>query len=251
MTGRVRVLTGVLVIVVPLLFNLFFFLLQATFSYPDILRDPAAEILRRFEAGGPSLIALWYGFALTPALFIPTAVLFRRVFPEGPALLDLATPLAVVAGLVQVLGLVRRPFLVPSLAQAYLDPGSSEATRDAVVTVFAAFHQYAGVAVGEQLGYLFTALWTLVIAGAMLSAPLFRPWLGWVGMVAALGVLAGLLEPFGIEFAGTINAAAYIVWSMWLIVAGVFLLRAASSGVTPVPATVVGGVGLTAGMKQG
>jgi hypothetical protein len=136
----------------------------------------------------------------------------------------------------QVLGLLRWPFLVPGLAQAYLDPAASDATRDAVLVVFSAFHQYAGVAVGEHLGYLATGAWTLVIAGAMLAGAPFRTWLGWVGIVAALGILAGLLEPAGFALGGPINAFAYILWSLWLIATAIFLLRApASAAITVLP----------------
>lgn len=226
MTTRSRTLTAALLILVPVLFNVFFFLLQSTFGYPDILREPADTILSQFAAGGTSLLVIWYGFALTPALFIPAAILLRRAFPGDSPLLALATPFAIVAGIAQVLGLLRWPFLVPGLAQAYLDPNASEATRDAVLVVFSAFHQYAGVAVGEHLGYLATGAWTLVIAGAMLAGSPFRTWLGWVGIVAALGILAGLLEPAGFALGGTINAFAYILWSLWLIATAVVLLRA-------------------------
>ncbi|MDQ2655167.1 MAG: DUF4386 domain-containing protein [Chloroflexota bacterium] len=225
MTTRSRAVTAALLIIVPVLFNVFFFLLQSTFGYPDILREPADSILRQFAAGGTSLLAIWYGFALTPALFIPAAVLLRRAFPGDSPLLALATPFAIVAGVAQVLGLLRWPFLVPGLAQAYLDPAASDATREAVLVVFSAFHQYAGVAVGEHLGYLATGAWTLVIAGAMLAGAPFRSWLGWVGIVAALGILAGLLEPAGFALGGTINAFAYILWSLWLIATAVCLLR--------------------------
>jgi hypothetical protein len=225
MTARSRSITAALLIVVPVLFNVFFFLLQSTFGYPDILREPAAEILTQFAAGGTSLIAIWYVFALTPALFIPAAILLRRAFPRDTALLALATPFAIVAGVAQVLGLLRWPFLVPGLAQAYLDPNVSEATRDGVLVVFSAFHQYAGVAVGEHLGYLATGAWTLVIAGSTLAGAPFRTWLGWVGIVSALGILAGMLEPAGFALGGTINAFAYILWSLWLIATAVVLLR--------------------------
>ena len=68
---------------------------------------------------------------------------------------------------------------------------ASDATREAVLVVFSAFHQYAGVAVGEHLGYLATGAWTLVIATSMLAGAPFRSWLGWVGIVSALGILAG------------------------------------------------------------
>ncbi len=225
MSNRTRVLTATLLIMVPVLFMLFYGLLTMTFDYPGILREPAGEILRRFAAGGPSLVLLWYGFALTPALFIPAAILLRRAFPATTPLLDLAVPLGVLAGLVQVLGLIRWPFLVPELARTFLDPAASEATQAAALIVFGAFHQYAGVAIGEHLGYLFTGVWTLVIAGAMLKSPLFRPWLGWAGIVSALGILVGLLEPTGIALAGTINAVAYLAWSLWLVAIGVSLLR--------------------------
>jgi Domain of unknown function (DUF4386) len=218
-------LTATLLIAVPVLFMFFYGLLTMTFDYPGILREPAGEILRRFAAGGPSLVLLWYGFALTPALFIPAAILLRRAFPTTTPLLDLAVPLGVLAGIVQVFGLIRWPFLVPELARTFLDPASGEATQAAALTVFGAFHQYAGVAIGEHLGYLFTGAWTLVIAGAMLTSPVFRPWLGWVGIVTALGILVGLLEPAGIALAGTINAVAYLAWSLWLVVTGISLLR--------------------------
>jgi hypothetical protein len=226
MTDRARMLTATLLIAVPVLFMLFYGLLTMTFDYPGILREPAGEILRRFAAGGPTLVLLWYGFAMTPALFIPAAILLRRAFPATTPLLDLAVPLGVLAGVVQVFGLIRWPFLVPDLARTFLDPAASEATQAAALTVFGAFHQYAGVAIGEHLGYLFTGAWTLVIAGAMLKSPVFRPWLGWTGIVSALGILVGLLEPAGFALAGTINAVAYLAWSLWLVATGVSLLRA-------------------------
>ena len=159
-----------------------------------------------------------------------------RAFPAAP-LLDLAVPLGVLAGSVQVLGLVRWPFLVPELARAFLDPAAGEATQAAALAVFGAFHQYAGVAVGEHLGYLFTGAWTLVVAAAMLGAAGFRPWLGWAGIASALGILVGLLEPAGVALAGTINAVAYLAWSLWLVGIGVSLLRARSL-VAGSPATV-------------
>jgi hypothetical protein len=237
MTHRVRVLTAGLLIAVPVLFMLFYGLLAMTFDYPGVLREPAGEVLRRFAAGGPSLVLLWYGFALTPALFIPATILLRRAFSASSPLLDLAVPLGVLAGLTQVLGLIRWPFLVPELARTFLDPAAGESTQAAALTVFGAFHQYAGVAIGEHLGYLFTGAWTIVIAAAMLTAPVFRPWLGWAGIVSAVGILVGLLEPAGIALAGNINAVAYAAWSIWLVGVGVSLLWAQPK-VVETPATL-------------
>lgn len=65
-----RIPTAALLIALPVLFTLFYTLLQVTFDYPGILRQPAPEVLRQFHAGGPTLVAMWYGFALTPLLFL-------------------------------------------------------------------------------------------------------------------------------------------------------------------------------------
>src|ERR671916_2087106 len=120
-----RLLTGVLLILTPVAFNVFFTLLSVTFEYPDILREPTGYVLRHFDAGGGELVAIWYGFMLTAVLFVPLAVLVHKALArEDTPYMAIATAFGVVAGVVQFLGLVRWPFLVPYLADTYLDPAS-------------------------------------------------------------------------------------------------------------------------------
>jgi hypothetical protein len=227
--GRV---TGLLLIFMPIAFNLFFFLLGRRFDYPNILRQPTEEILRRFQAGGTALKLTWHGFFLTAVAFVPLVILMGQVLAEdGLAVVPLATAFGVLAGAVQALGLIRWPYLVPYLARTYLDPSSSEATRDAVGVVFQAFHRYAGVAVGEHLGYLFTGLWTLLVGVAMIQGDVFPTWLGWIGVMLGLALIVGSAEfagPFeerGWGFAGMLVPIVYIVWSLWLVAAGITLVR--------------------------
>jgi hypothetical protein len=223
---QVRRLAGLLLILVPVAFTICFTLLQMLFEYPDILRQSTADVLTKFQAGGTRLIAVWYVLTLTAVLFIPVVVLVHRVLAaqEATVTLWIATVFGVVAGLAQTLGFLRWPFLVPHLAEAYLAPGASEAQRAVATLVFEAFHRYAGMAVGEHLGYLSTSVWTFLIALLMLRAPLFGRWLGASGMVLAVGVATGLLEPAGWELAGTINALSYLAWALWLIVVGIVLV---------------------------
>ena len=221
---NVRIAVAVLLIALPVAFNMIFLLLQKAFGYPDILRKPTGDILARFAAGGPRLIGLWYAFTLTALLFIPAAVLLPRLLAaDNPAWFALAAALGVLAGLVQVLGLLRWPFLVPYLAKTYTQPDASPASRQAVEVVFQAFHQYLGVAVGEHLGYLFTGLWTALVAYRLIAYSAV-PWFGWLGLVCAAGILVGMLEPAGFKRAGSINAIAYILWSLWLVALGVIIL---------------------------
>ena len=74
---------------------------------------------------------------------VPLVVLLSATVSAGAALLSLATTFGVLAAVVQFLGLMRWPFLVPLLARSD-DPAAG--------LVFEAFYRYLGVAVGEHLG---------------------------------------------------------------------------------------------------
>jgi hypothetical protein len=58
-----RKLTGIFFIVGAVLVNVPYTLLFVNFDYPDILRQPSAEILTKFHTGGDSLIYSWLAFA--------------------------------------------------------------------------------------------------------------------------------------------------------------------------------------------
>jgi hypothetical protein len=148
---------GLVLILLPIAFNVAFGLLSARFDYPDVLRKPTHEVLARFREGGRSLVLLWWAFALTALALAPAVVLLSDAIGDADStLLAVATVTGVLAALVQLLGLIRWPFLVPYLARVAAEPGASEARQEAVDIVFQAFNRYLGVAVGEHLGYLLT-----------------------------------------------------------------------------------------------
>lgn len=94
------------------------------------------------------------------------------------------------------------------------------------MVIFEAFNRYAGVAVGENLGYLFTAFWTVLVATAMFGSALpLGKWLGLLGMVSAAAILVGTLEPAGFEPVADIVVIGYILWSVWLALFGAVVLR--------------------------
>ena len=159
---------AVLLIAAPLWFNATIAVLGKRFGYPDILRRPTEEILERFWAGGPVLIMLWWAFMLSGLLLIGVAVLLSQALGFG-GVLPLAATIGVIAGLVQMLGLLRWVFLVPSLARIHEDPQASPAQREATLAIFRAFHQYLGVGDASYLGYLLTGLWSILIGIASCS----------------------------------------------------------------------------------
>lgn len=228
-----RQITGVIAVIVPIVFNIAFFELGRTFDYPAILRRPADDILRRFAAGGSALLLRWHVLFLSALAMVPVVVLFAVVLDAGPALTWLSLVVGVVAALVQAIGLARWPFAVPELARRYVaagDGSDGEATRRSVEVTFAVLHRYLGVGIGEHLGYMATGAWTLLVSASIVGGGVLPAWLAIAGLVIGISLLVGTLEFVGPNEregwapAGTIVPIAYIAWSIWLILIGVFLL---------------------------
>jgi hypothetical protein len=163
---------------------------------------------------------------------LPLVALLAVVHDAPPVLTVLSIVIGASAALVQALGLVRWPFVVPELARRYVtaEGEDAEATRRAIELVFATLHRLLGVGIGEHLGYLLTGLWTLLVGASILPTTLLPSWLGMVGLPIGVALLIGTLEFVGPNekdgwpLAGTIVPVGYIAWSLWLIALGVFLL---------------------------
>jgi Domain of unknown function (DUF4386) len=223
---------ALLLIAVPIAFNLAFFELGRAFDYPNILRREPDEILRRFAAGGAGLILRWEALLLSALAMLPLVALLAVALGASPALTATSIVVGAAAALVQVLGLARWPFAVPELARRYVaaEGPNGATTRRSIELVFATLHRFLGVGVGEHLGYLLTGLWTLLVALSILSTAVVPGWLGLVGIPTGAALLIGMLEfvgpneERGWRLAGTIVPIAYIAWSLWLVALGIALL---------------------------
>lgn len=217
-----RLVTGGLLVAVPLIFTAGFTGLQMTFDYPGILRHPAGEVLTRFASGGSDLHAYWYLMFIAGVLLIPTAIGFAVLnWKDVPFAAALAGGFGAIAGLVQAMGLLRWTVLVPSLAATYTAPGATDLDKALAASAFDSANAYLGVGVGEHMGYLFTALFTVMVALIVVKR---WPVMAWLGAVGAVGVAFGMLEPFGVPLGATINAIAFTGWSVWALVLGVLIL---------------------------
>lgn len=213
-------LTGAALIGLALAFNLPFARLAQIFDYPAILRRPAAEILAAFASGGPSLILTWYAFALAALLFLPVGM--AHAMGAGrigrfPALAVAAAVAGALAGLVQAMGLLRWVMVVPGLVGA-----------EGAETSFAMIHAFAGVALGEHLGQLLTALHVGLIAAMQLKeGRRITAALGSVTTaVLTLGAYEGVALAIGADGAalGLAAVTGYLALTLWLILSGLGLI---------------------------
>ena len=226
-----RKLAGIFFIVGALLVNIPYTLLIMNFDYPDILRQPTAEILTKFQAGGDTLIYTWLAFAWVGLPMLFGAIMLKQILADEHApFLETATTLGVIGFIVQVVGLLRWVFVVPALARLYTDPAADSATQAAVAAVFTAVHQYGGVILGEHMGQFLIILWMSMISGIMYKSKMFSKWiavLGWVAsaiyILAQTELLATAIPTVPvIDWAGLVGS---LLWLVWMIVMGVYLVK--------------------------
>lgn len=173
-----------------------------------------------------------------------TVLLQKVLGREDTPYLAAATLMGVLSGVLQSVGLMRWVFVIPFLANLYVAPAASVATREAVAVVYQAVHQYGGVAIGEQIGQTLLAFWTLGVGVAMLKSPFFKPWVGWLGLVTVPFWILGQSELLATVIPSTpkweVAPVGFIIWEIWLVITGIFLLRAANRRVALNPESVQG-----------
>ncbi|MBU6393652.1 MAG: DUF4386 family protein [Sphingomonadales bacterium] len=219
-----RLLGGSAAIALGIGFNIPYAVLAAIFEYPQILHRPADEILTRFAAGGAPLIIAWYGFMLAALALVPVATALAITpgrLRTMPALALGAALSGALAGLAQAIGLARWVFVVPILA---LEPGSSAGQAH-----LALLNAYGGVAVGENLGQLLTALFVGQMAEIQRQEEARRT--AALGAATAMCIAIGTGEGpaivlgIGGQSFGAMTIAGFAALSLWLLATGWLAIR--------------------------
>jgi hypothetical protein len=125
---------------------------------------------------------------------------------------------------VQVIGLSRWFVIVPGLAAKATDAAATAAQRTEAASTFETAHRVLGSFVGETLGYSLTAAWTVAVlmaAGSLLGGRWFKV----LGLASATLIFLGVFIPLGLPGADQANFVGYIIWSVWVLILAVKLLR--------------------------
>jgi len=143
-----RKLTATLLILAAVLANIGFTALGSIFNYPDVLDEPAGKVLASFRDSQGAVRGWFLVLAFSAALLAPIAIGVGRLSTHKA--MRIAVPVGIAAAVVQVVGLLRWPLLVPGYAH---DAASSNLAvahdaRDTFTTV----SDVLGTAIGETLG---------------------------------------------------------------------------------------------------
>ncbi len=216
-------ITGAVALLIP------YTILTIIFDYPDILRKDTAEILTRFHEGGSTLIWTWFAFAIAGIPLLPAYSMIGQKVEGRMPMMRIATTIGVIGLIVQMIGLLRWTFVVPVLADTFVQTEDA-AIKAASIMAFKTIHQFGGVLMGEHLGQLFTIIWTVMISIAFAKLKMIPKWVTCLGYVSSFIYLIAQLDLFATvipnipvwDLAGVIGST---LWLVWLVVLGVVIIR--------------------------
>ncbi|MFD0674400.1 DUF4386 domain-containing protein [Cohnella sp. GCM10027633] len=221
-------ITGVLLLIMPLLIAISWTGLAIRFEYPDILRQPVEVILQKYHDGGMTIKTYWIGMVVSSLLILPIVTLFYRLTSRTNRSMSLiAAGVGIASALFHVLGFSRWLFAVDYLASQYVSAGNSTVSqKETIELVFNALHMYLGVTVGETLGFITMGVWAVLTAITLYQSGYLPKWAAALAIAGGIGIAAGVLEWSGLSIAVEINAYAYQLWILIIACLGVsFLFR--------------------------
>jgi hypothetical protein len=204
-------------------------ILTIIFEYPVILRQDTSTILTKFHEGGSRLIWAWFAFALIGLPLLPAYIRIGQIFENKTPLVRMATTIGVIGLIVQMTGLLRWTFVVPVLANSFVN-ATDESTKATVIIAFKTIHQFGGVVLGEHLGQLFTIIWTVLISISFAKLKIFPKWVNILGIVSAFIYVMAQAELFATVIPGfpVWDMAGFIgstLWLVWLIILGIKFIK--------------------------
>jgi hypothetical protein len=155
--------------------------------------------------------------------------------------LRVATQVGAVSVLLSLIGFLRWVFVVPALAQAYVDSDSS--TRDAFAAAWLAQHQFGAALLGEHLGQLLAVAWSATLSVLILRSRVLPRALG------AAGLLATAVPGFPVwDLAGLVGSTS---WGLWVAALGVAVVRGSGCAALQGRAAIPGAVDMAVPQPSG
>jgi len=222
-----RKTTAVLLALEALLVTIPFFMLGSAFNFPDILREPAEKAFRLFNANKPTIVTGYYLFVLSSLIYAPLSYYLVKTYRHVSS--DHLQRFFIGAGLAtmifQTIGFIRWIFFMPWLTEVYM---SQPAQRDTVSLLFETLNHYAGMSVGEHLGFIAMGSWMILLGCMLLQSKLHHAGMGYSGIAIGLLLIISTAEQFGGAAApvfGLLNLIANITWTFWMLTLAVLVAK--------------------------
>ncbi|MCP4271512.1 MAG: hypothetical protein GY781_06015 [Gammaproteobacteria bacterium] len=208
-----------IVIVHFIILNIAFQLLAFYFEFPDVLRYKTINMFQLFLANQSIIQPTYYLFTLSGITFFIISFFIYESLEKRTTVGRLAMCFGCLAGLLTSFGFIRWVFVIPELANYAVNNENVASLGIIIESNIKLIHSYSGVALGENLAFLFQGLWLVLLAidlhlhhsedKKIVMPPFF----------IGLGIIIYSLEQFGGIFSGLgfINIPLQGAWLIWLL----------------------------------
>jgi hypothetical protein len=196
------------------------------FNFPDILRQSADTAFDLFRKNQTPILIGYYIFLISAFLYLPISYgLVRTLYKtKNQTIKATFIGLGITTAIFQSIGFIRWLFTMPYLTQIYFEKPES---RSNVVLIYEFLNRYAGMSIGEHLGFISMGVWTICLGIILKNHPNVSKYLGFIGITIGTLLVVSTFEHFGGAVAqvfGMLNFLANSLWSLWII-ALIFVLK--------------------------
>jgi Domain of unknown function (DUF4386) len=242
-TGR-RKCTAFLMLVFAFLIFVPLGVLGSALDWPNNLEEDAAHNLPLLLQEQSSTFWGYFIYLIYSILFFPMAYMMGRTIRLGVTpytqdkrravspqlLLDspwlfIGNGFAAMSAVNRSIGLCRWLFAMPILAEIYVNPNSTDATKEAVEVSYEMLNGWGG-GIGEILGVsIFAALWIVCMSVLFIHSNVWPSWMGYIGILVAADLAANLLEMAILDFdVGANLTISVVLLHVWIIAGAIIFL---------------------------
>jgi Domain of unknown function (DUF4386) len=199
-----------------------FIILSAVFNFPEVLRNPAKDVLPLYAADASTIRpTYWLLMVASLALICVSPELGRILSRHAPGPARLVSGSGVATGVFWALGYSRWSIAMPFVSKLWQ---SGETTRAG--DMYEVLNKYAGMTVGEHLGFLMMGVFAIALAVALRTSGIGPKWFFPVGVFSGILIAATAYEQYNnIEWIGMVNGVANTIWFIWFAAIGWVLIR--------------------------
>jgi len=202
-------------------------LLGTLFEFPDILREPASYALQLFRQHQSNIVSSYYIFMFSSILYLPLTALIKtnaQIKNFSPLQIGLFQFSGIATAIFQTIGFCRWIILTPFLSDTYFDTNTTEATKRTIELIYETMNHYAGMTIGEHLGFIAMGCWTILLTQLLEG----KRWFRITGQLIGLTLIVATAEQFGgkhAELFGQLNFLANTLWSIWILILAILFFR--------------------------
>jgi hypothetical protein len=195
-------------------------ILGGKFNFPDILRKSAIEAFTLFRQNQHYIVVGYYIFLISSLLYIPLSYSLQNTLKETNNNIahKVLVGLGITTTIFQTIGFIRWVFVMPFLTESYF---AANLNKNSITLIYETLNRFAGMSIGEHLGFLAMGSWTICLALIIIGIPKYKKWIGYAGIIIGTLIIISTGEHFGGKSASLfafINLLGNTLFTFWLAV---------------------------------